>query len=198
MELDQGQRSSSQGSVATAPDPQRHLGSEQASGSEVRGPLDQLWLKFCSQWRHEESRLSAKLDTSLLERLERLSRLIGSGEKQSRVGGGHDVSAGRPAGRPTASSQDCTQMLLSQEAAPPAGRILSDGVSETSSSVSTVDTTRLARVFGAERVRRLCTSASIHKLHRTIQEQKEGKNKESAPSICQTETSDQVSLSETR
>lgn len=195
MELDQGQRSSSQGSAPTSPHTQRHQDSEQGSGSVVSGPLDQLWLKFCSQWRHEKSRLSGEREASLLERLERLSRVIGIGEEWKRERGGRDVSAGRLAGGLPASSKDWTQTLLSQEAAAPAGRGPSNSVSATSSSVSTVDTTRLAQVFGAERVRRLCTSASIHKLHKTIQEQKKGKNKEAAPSISQSETSDQVSLS---
>lgn len=193
MELDRGQRSFSQGSVATAPHPQRHQDSERDSGSGVSGSLDQLWLKFCSQWRQEESRPSAEREASLLERLERLSRLIGSGGEWRREEGGRDVRAGRLAGRLSASNQDWTQTLASQEAAPPAGRAPPDSVSAASSSVSTVDTTRLARVFGTERVRRLRTSASIHKLHRTIQEQKEGKNKEVAPSISQSEASDQVS-----
>lgn len=192
MELDHGQRSSSQGSVAT-----RHQDFEQ-DGS----PLDQLWLKFRSQWRLEESQSSAEREASLLERLERLSRLIGSGEEWRREAGGRDASARRPAGRLSASSQDWTQKLPSQEAAPPAGpapsNSVSDSVSAGSSSVSTVDTNRMARVFGTERIQRLRTSASIHKLHKTIREQREGKNKEDAPSISQSEASDQVSLSETR
>ncbi|XP_075873486.1 centrosome-associated protein ALMS1-like [Nelusetta ayraudi] len=197
MELDRGQRSSSQGSVGTAPPPRRHQDPERDGGSEGGGPLDQLWLKFCSQWRREESRLSAERDGSLLERLERLSRLIGRGDEWRREGGGQDASAGRPAGRLPASGQDRTRPLPPQEAAPPAGVAPADSVSVASGSVSSVDTTRLARVFGAERVRRLrtstSTSASIHKLHRTIQEQKEGKNKEeAADSFSQSEASDQV------
>lgn len=196
MELDRGQRSSSQGSVATAPPPGRHQDSERDGGS-----LDQLWLRFCSQWRQEESQLSAERDTSLLERLERLSRLIGRSEGRWTEGGGRQASAGRLTGRLPAAGQNWTQVLPPQEAVPPAGGAPPRSMSAASSSVSSVDTARLARVFGAEKVRHLRTCASIHKLHRTIQEQKEGKNKEAvAPplSFSQSEGSDQVSFSETR
>ncbi|KAM9355806.1 uncharacterized protein alms1 isoform 3-T3 [Pholidichthys leucotaenia] len=40
--------------------------------------LDQLWQKFCDSWTMEESRPTRDRESSLLERLERLSRLIHS------------------------------------------------------------------------------------------------------------------------
>ncbi|XP_054470241.1 platelet binding protein GspB [Anoplopoma fimbria] len=40
--------------------------------------LDQLWERFCDRWSLEESRLASNREAPLLERLERLSRLIHS------------------------------------------------------------------------------------------------------------------------
>lgn len=202
MEPAWGQRSFSHASITTAPHPpRRHQDAERDTGVEGVGPLDQLWLRFCSEWRQEEPRLNANRGASLLERLERLSRLIGHGEmtaRSRREWRGQEASVEGPSGRLPASSQEWTRGLQPQEVAPPAGGAPSESVSVLSGSVSSIDTTRLARVYGAERVRRLRTSTSIHKLHRTIQEQKEGKNKEVAapPSDSQSEASDQVSSSQ--
>ncbi|CAI5695559.1 unnamed protein product [Oreochromis niloticus] len=56
--------------------------SEPQTGSEQQRrperPLDQLWQKFCDQWTTEELHPSSDREASLLERLERLSRLIHS------------------------------------------------------------------------------------------------------------------------
>ncbi|XP_068194203.1 streptococcal hemagglutinin [Antennarius striatus] len=43
---------------------------------ESRSSLDRLWRRFCTQWTLEESRPTSDREGSLLERLERLSRLI--------------------------------------------------------------------------------------------------------------------------
>lgn len=212
---------------------QHHLDSSSdvslSAGQQSRGTLDPLWEKFCSQWRQEESRLSAQREASLLERLERLSRLMrytkdvnppgtkrGPEEKTQRRWDDavekerkSKMRAGRPRAELPVPHQARTQRLQSEEAAPPvqvdsfssvthsqslrpADRDLSETVSTASGSVSTVDTTRMVQVYGADRVQILKSSSSIRKLYRTINEQKEGKNKE--PPRVITLTSDESAV----
>ncbi|XP_060918987.1 serine-rich adhesin for platelets [Labrus mixtus] len=51
--------------------------------------LDQLWQRFCDRWSQEESRPTSDREASLLERLERLSRLIHSTRRTDSPGGNH-------------------------------------------------------------------------------------------------------------
>lgn len=218
---------------------QHHLGSSSdvslSAAQQSRGTLDQLWGKFCSQWRQEESRLSAEREASLLERLERLSRLMrytkdinpagtqrvpeektqrrwdDAVEKERKS----KMRAGRPRGELPVPHQARTQRLQSEETAPPvqvdsfssithsqslrrvpepADRDPSETMSTASGSVSTVDTTRMVQVFGADRVQILKSSSSIRKLYRTINEQKEGKNKEPPRLITLSQTSDESAV----
>ncbi|XP_056250114.1 platelet binding protein GspB isoform X2 [Seriola aureovittata] len=76
----------------------------------------------------------------------------------------------------------------------PADRDESETLSTLSGSMSTVDTARLIRVFGAHRVQHLKTSSSLSKLYDTINKQKDGReqrrgrNKESLSIITPSET----------
>ncbi|XP_071354433.1 serine-rich adhesin for platelets [Trachinotus anak] len=76
----------------------------------------------------------------------------------------------------------------------PADRDESETLSTMSGSMSTVDTARLIRVFGAHRVQHLKTSSSLSKLYNTINKQKEGReqrrgrNKERPHIITPSET----------
>lgn len=48
----------------------------QSSALQSSSTLDQLWERFCARWTPEDSRPTSNGEASLLERLERLSRLI--------------------------------------------------------------------------------------------------------------------------
>ncbi|KAL6487339.1 hypothetical protein MHYP_G00039650 [Metynnis hypsauchen] len=50
----------------------------QELGLEISSSLDQLWHRFSERWSLQETRLNNEGETSLLERLERLSRLLHS------------------------------------------------------------------------------------------------------------------------
>lgn len=169
--------------------------------------LDQLWERFCSRRPLQDSQPTSNREASLLERLERLSRLIhntrgakapGSGPgsadgAQRRAEGKEDEAAETqwrarearkteaecpPAGRlPPERAHGCVPASCSQGAPRhqhlcPADRDETDSVS-TSGSISTVDTARLVRAFGAHRVQLLQTSRSLRKLYGTIDKQKE-------------------------
>lgn len=170
--------------------------------------LDQLWEKFCSRWPLEDSQPPRNREASLLERLERLARLIqntrggeapGSsrgpedgarrrkeGEEDEAAGTQRSVTEPRrtEAGRVRWAEQPSEQASgSSPHRAPPhlhlrpADRDETDTVS-TSGSVSTVDTARLARVFGPRRVQLLKTSRSLRKLYGTIDKQRGGSSEE--------------------
>uniref|UniRef100_UPI0037E702C8 serine-rich adhesin for platelets n=1 Tax=Semicossyphus pulcher TaxID=241346 RepID=UPI0037E702C8 len=190
------------------------------------GTLDQLWQRFCDRWSQEESRPTSDREASLLERLERLSRVIHStrgteiseaysspGEKVRRRGGDAAdkerkremkrsvVRGGREVQHePPIPRQAWTQRLQVEETSPPAeeesrdsftssvshnsslsphlcpaDRDESETLSTMSGSMSTVDTARLIRAFGAHRVRHLKTSSGLSKLYSTINRQKEGR-----------------------
>nr|XP_046268644.1 uncharacterized protein alms1 isoform X2 [Scatophagus argus] len=204
--------------------------------AQQSGSLDQLWQKFCSRWTLEESQPTSDREASLLERLERLSRLIHntrgtntpeayrdpeeklgrrgeestakerkkhSGEVKRSTGGEARemewrVRGGRKAeGEPPAPRQAWMQRLQAQETSKPADedsftssfshdssqshplcpadRDESETLSSVSGSLSTVDTARLIRAFGAHRVQHLKKSSSLSKLYSTIEKQKEGR-----------------------
>lgn len=48
------------------------------TSQEIGGSLDQLWRRFSERWSQDQSQQGSERETSLLERLERLSRLINS------------------------------------------------------------------------------------------------------------------------
>lgn len=181
--------------------------------------LDQLWQRFCARWSLEESRPVSDREASLLERLERLSRLIhntrdenlsevygdpeekrgrrgGDERKKSNVGGEdleRRVRGGRKAeGEPQIPQR--TQRLQTEEASPPADEDTSSfshassqsqliypadreesETLSTAGSMSTVDTARLIRAFGANRVQHVRTSSGLRKLYNTINRQKDGR-----------------------
>ncbi|XP_037652651.1 platelet binding protein GspB isoform X1 [Sebastes umbrosus] len=191
--------------------------------------LEQLWERFCDRRSLEESRPTNDKEASLLERLERLSRLIHNTrstnmselreEKLGRRGEdatGKDIgevkrSVGFEArkmerkaggdreveGEPPAPRQAWTQRLQVEETSQPADedsftssfsqgssqiqhlypadRDESENLSTASGSMSTVDTARLIRAFGAHRVQHLKTSSCLGKLYNTIDKQKEGR-----------------------
>ncbi|KAJ3613816.1 hypothetical protein NHX12_020062, partial [Muraenolepis orangiensis] len=109
--------------------------------------LDQLWLRFSERRGLEEFRPTNDREASLLERLERLSRLIhGGGGGGAVQGTGRGVSTQGP---PAATQQD--------------GR--------TSEVTGGNGDPRLVRAFGSDRVQRNLTpgsSPSLGKLYRTI------------------------------
>lgn len=190
--------------------------------------LDQLWQSFCERWSAEESRPTSDRESSLLERLERLSRLIHSNrdanvselqteghrhqeEKQNwrgeeaevmRKERRRDVGEGKRSRRGEdremekrtsrhAPHQVWTQRQPVEETSEPAEedsrvsvtssfssqsqqlRDESETVSTASGSMSTVDTARLIRAFGANRVQHLKTSSGLSKLYNTINKQRE-------------------------
>ncbi|XP_035530533.1 platelet binding protein GspB isoform X2 [Morone saxatilis] len=202
--------------------------------------LDQLWQRFCDRWSLEEPQPTSDREASLLDRLERLSRLIHStketntseayghpGEKSERRGedttgkerknrsgevkrsaGGEatemerEVIGGEPRhqawtqrlqveGSFSSFSHDSSQ----SERLFPADRDECETLSTMSGSMSTVDTARLIRAFGARRVQYLKTSSSLSRLYSTINRQKEGReqrrgrNKEPPHIISLSETS---------
>ncbi|XP_051237452.1 platelet binding protein GspB isoform X4 [Dicentrarchus labrax] len=206
----------------------------QPAAQHSSSSLDQLWQRFCDRWSLEESQPTSDRETSLLDRLERLSRLIHStketniseaychpGEKSGRRGedatgkerknhigevkrsvGGEDremerkVIGGRKVeGEPPIPHQAWTQRLQVEQTSPtdegslssfshdssqsehlfPADRDESETLSTMSGSMSTVDTARLIRAFGARRVQHLKTSSSLSRLYSTINKQKEGR-----------------------
>lgn len=222
------------------------------SSDPPRLSLDQLWERFCSQWSPEEPRPPGGREASLLERLERLSRLIDStkspnasetprdprerqgrgredaagnerkkqagegkmraagegGETRRRVGGGRTTE-----GQPLAPHRAWTQRPQGEETSPrdhqdsfasslasqrqhrrPADRDESETSSTTSGSVSTVDTARLVRAFGAHRVQHLKTSSSLSKLYSTISKQR-GRDGEPPHGITPSDATDESSVS---
>ncbi|XP_042243925.1 mucin-5AC isoform X2 [Thunnus maccoyii] len=192
--------------------------------------LDQLWHSFC-EWRSvEESRPTSDREASLLERLERLSRLIHSTrvtnmsglqmeayrhpeqtqgwrgeeatltrkEKRQEVKRGlhgearemegkasrnvpHQVWTHRRQEEETSqpaeedSSASFTSSYSQSQHLCPADRDESETLSTMSGSMSTVDTARLIRAFGAHRVQHLKMSSGLSKLYSTINKQKEGR-----------------------
>lgn len=203
--------------------------------------LDQLWQRFCDRWSLEEARPTSEREASLLERLERLSRLIHStraanvsGQQQeeywdsysvkqklAKRGGDATREEKRHAVRGDKSSlhydtretqrnirgsrqveddhawtqrlqvEDMSQPVEEDSHASyasslshssfqsqhlcPADKDETETLSTVSGSMSTIDTARLIRAFGAHRVQHLKTSSSLSKLYSTINKQKEGR-----------------------
>lgn len=232
------------------------------AGQQSSSTLDQLWERFCARWSLEESRPTSDREASLLERLERLSRLIHStrgtnaseayrdheeklgmrgedatGKERKKHTGEVKMSAGGEAreikwrvrggrkveGEPPIPRQAWTQRLQVEETYQPvdeesftsnfshdasqsqhlfpADRDESESLSTTSGSISTVDTARLVRAFGADRVQHLKTSTGLRKLYSTINKQKEGReqrrgrNKEPLHIMTLSETTDESTVS---
>lgn len=206
--------------------------------------LDQLWQRFCERWSVEETRPTNDRDASLLERLERLSRLIHStkaanvsGQRQKEYHdqysmkqklGKTEPEAGREGRRhairgdglrhearetqrnmrgsrrtgddppvhhhtwtPGLQVEETSQPVeddscgsyasnlshssLQSQHLCPADKDETETLSTASGSMSTVDTDRLVRAFGAHRVKHLKTSSSLGKLYSAISKQKEGR-----------------------
>ncbi|XP_034714114.1 uncharacterized protein alms1 isoform X2 [Etheostoma cragini] len=203
----------------------RYSGLHHPTSKQSSSTLDQLWKRFCDQWSLEQSQPTSDREASLLERLERLSRLINNRRgtcvtelQEENLRRGQDAmgnktqkdgvvkrSVGREArgrnveGEPPVPHQTWTQSLQVDETSEPtddnrdssissfsqgssqsqhlcpADRDESETLSTMSSSMSTVDTARLIRAFGAHRVQHLKTSSSLSKLYSTINKQKEGR-----------------------
>ncbi|XP_034531182.1 Alstrom syndrome protein 1 homolog [Notolabrus celidotus] len=185
----------------------QNLQDQETRDSAQPSTLDQLWQRFSERWSQEETRPTGDRETSLLERLERLSRIIHSTrrsdvseenysteERRGRTGEDatgrerrRDVRGGRKVEEeaPVLSSQPADEdrrhsFASSFSLSPhlcPADRDESETVStmSTAGSMSTVDTARLIRAFGAHRVRHLKTSSGLGKLYGTINRQKEGR-----------------------
>ncbi|KAM4723422.1 uncharacterized protein FYW61_014177 [Anableps anableps] len=151
--------------------------------------LDHLWQKFCDQWSREESRPPSDKDASLVERLERLSRVIHHTQELKWREHGAATDRGRKVGRggeaaqlrlqaegpvhPTEDDSHVSYTSFQNQPFSPADRVQPDSLSAVSGSTSTVDTARLIRVFGAERVKHLKNSSSLSKLYSTIHKQRE-------------------------
>ncbi|KAJ4939130.1 hypothetical protein JOQ06_028591 [Pogonophryne albipinna] len=214
--------------LTTSSVPQRGgEGAQERRDSHLRPPaapqssstLDQLWESFCDRWSPEESRPISEREASLLQRLERLSRLIHSTrgnnmsglqegeqgrsredatgkERTKDVGVGSELRGGRKVeGEPPVLRQAWTQSLHVEETSVPAeedsftcsssqsphlcpaDRDESEALSSMSGSgsMSTVDTARLVRAFGAHRVQSLKTSSGLRRLYSAIDKQKEGR-----------------------
>lgn len=164
----------------------------------ISSSLDQLWRRFNEKWSMEETRPTNVEDTSLLDRLERLSRLIHSttstdktvkqreGTNRSReVRGDKEEVEERKRVRLGAAPR---QAWAEQEDNPEtvqrctAERDESSSVSvETSSTMSTIDTERLVRAFGHHRItsKGVRSSDSLLRLHNAINKQKTSKRKPS-------------------
>lgn len=155
--------------------------------SSSSSTLDQLWQRFCEYRSQEESRPTSDREASLLERLERLSHLIRSTRQRDALGTDHKTeetvedAAGK--GRAKDVREDRRHSLtssfsLDSSLSPhltPADRDQSETGSTASGSMSTVDTARLIRAFGAHRVRHLKSNSGLSKLYSTINRQKEGR-----------------------
>lgn len=150
--------------------------------------LDQLWERFCAHWKLEGSQETTEGEASLLERLERLSRLIQNtreqaGGKKNQVGESRwRVAEGRTSRSESYPSRQARRMKEPSEASSdrppptrshlcPADRDETDTAS-TCGSISTVDTARLVRAFGPHRVQLLKTGSSLRRLYSTIDQQK--------------------------
>ncbi|XP_056104020.1 uncharacterized protein alms1 isoform X3 [Rhinichthys klamathensis goyatoka] len=171
---------------------------------EISSSLDQLWRRFSEKWSMNETRLTNEGEMSLLDRLERLSRLIhnttptdptilqpeGRNEDYDRRRDREDETTEGGEQRERVQLEASPQQAWpdheeSQERVHrcPAERDESASVSmeTSSSSLSTVDTERLLRAFGPHRVtsKGLKTSDSLLRLYNSINMQKTGRRKPS-------------------
>ncbi|XP_065153200.1 uncharacterized protein alms1 isoform X2 [Paramisgurnus dabryanus] len=161
---------------------------------EINSSLDQLWRRFNEKWSVEDTRPTNYGDTSLLDRLERLSRLIHSTtptdktvKQPDSTSRGGEIRSDEDEGLRTGEKVARERIQFSRQAWAekeenaesmrrcPAER---DESMETSSSLSTIDTERLLRAFGHRRV----TSKglpSTERLLRLHNKQKIGRRKPS-------------------
>ncbi len=179
---------------------------------EISSSLDQLWRRFSEKWSMEETRPTNEGETSLLDRLERLSRLIHNTTptdftiQQSHSRKGKYYRRDREDGTTEGEEQRVMLDVSPQQAWPeheesqdrvhrcPAERDESASV-ETSSSLSTIDTERLLRAFGPHRVtsKGLKSSDSLLRLHNTINNQKSGRRKPRTKHVAVSVATDDVS-----
>ncbi|KAI5606798.1 Alstrom syndrome protein 1 isoform X2 [Silurus asotus] len=186
-------------------------------GAEIGNSLDQLWHRFNERYSFQETQTRSDVEISLLERLERLSRLLHSSppphthkqgqstveksksrrretEPRRTLPKKHTAKYGKEKNAPKTAwekkplSTDQTSVeeeLRNQNYRCPAERDESASVSvETSSCQSTIDTPRLIRAFGPDRVssgregvagsQALKPSDVLLKLHNNIKKQKRG------------------------
>lgn len=168
---------------------------------EISTSLDQLWRRFNEKWSVEDSRTTNEGDTSLLDRLERLSRLIHNTTPTNKTikqldstNRRRETRGDKEDGMRTEEGAERERMTprhawAEQEDNPesvqhcPAERDESSSVSmETSSTMSTIDTERLVRAFGHHRVtsKGLKSTDSLLRLHQnTINKQKTSRRKPS-------------------
>ncbi|XP_016535891.1 uncharacterized protein alms1 isoform X2 [Poecilia formosa] len=170
--------------------------------------LDHLWQKFCDQRTKDEARPTGDKDISLLERLERLSRVIHRTQAAQEAESQEDRSSYFPGRTPRKERKEIkwsehggvtergwevgggeaehpTQL---NHPSSPADRDQPDSLSST----STVDTARLVRAFGADRVRNVNSSSRLGKLYSTINKQREdwrGKEADSSVTLTPSEES---------
>ncbi len=179
---------------------------------EISSSLDQLWRRFSEKWSMEETRPTNEGETSLLDRLERLSRLIHNTTptdftiQQSHSRKGEYYRRDREDGTTEGEEQRVQLDVSPQQAWPeheesqdrvhrcPAERDESASV-ETSSSLSTIDTERLLRAFGPHRVtsKGLKSSDSLLRLYNTINNQKSGRRKLRTKHVAVSVATDDVS-----
>ncbi|XP_059422342.1 uncharacterized protein alms1 isoform X2 [Carassius carassius] len=166
---------------------------------EISSSLDQLWRRFSEKWSMEETKPAKEGETSLLDRLDRLSRLIHSTtptdlniqQSHSRKGEYYRRSDQEDGTTDGEEQRETVQLdVAPQQAWPeheesqdrvhrfPAERDESASV-ETSSSLSTIDTERLLRAFGPHRVtsKGQKSSDSLLRLYNAIHMQKTGRRK---------------------
>ncbi|XP_690375.6 centrosome-associated protein ALMS1 isoform X2 [Danio rerio] len=172
---------------------------------EITSSLDQLWRRFNEKWSTEESRSINDGETSLLDRLERLSRLIHNTTPTD-----HSVQQSSDSGngeydRMRNQEEEEQRERVQLKAPPKHAWVQDEGQGkvhlcpaerdesvETSSSVSTVDTERLQRAFGAHRVARegMKSDGSLLRLYNSINAKKTSRRKPSTKDAAVSVTTD--------
>lgn len=96
--------------------------------TESSSTLDQLWERFCSRWHLEDSQPASNGEASLLERLERLSRLIHDTRESRAPGssrGSEDGARRRQEGKEDEAAETQRRVVEAGEAeaeSPPSGQ----------------------------------------------------------------------------
>lgn len=175
--------------------------------------LDHLWQKFCDQRTKDEARPTGDKDASLLERLERLSRVIHCTQATQEAESQEERSSYFPGRTPRkerkeikwsehggvtdggweAGGGEAEHPTQLSHPSSPADRDQPDSMSTT----STVDTARLVRAFGADRVRNVNSSSRLGKLYSTISKQRgDWRGTEADSSVTLTPSEESVRVSE--
>ncbi|XP_069567843.1 mucin-19 [Brachyistius frenatus] len=154
---------------------------------EVRRRSEEVTLRR-KEWeevrRREEVTLRRK-EWEEVRRSEEVKESLG-GEVR---GGRNETKAAEDDRRASSSSSSCFPRSSSHsQRLRPAGRDESETLSTVSGSVSTVDTARLIRAFGAHRVQKLKSTSGLGKLYRTIQQQKEGRSRDPPNTVTPSQT----------